>query len=164
MSLAYQNPGPPPGKNHSTAPLASRTSRITHAPLLRAWVWMRWLCRDVDAEPRTDAYFNSADLFSGKRAQTVHQPYRRHGDDALCIECARAQKSGRCSSDFKPGLAKTRCVRNKRNQRSVRFFEGHAKNKARAHLCSEPEVNHVDLTAKRCPHPLASRRSNSWKT
>lgn len=79
---------------------------------------MRWLCRDVDTEPRTHAFFDRPNLFGGKRTEAVHQPHRGCGNNALYIKRAGAQKLDR-HGDFEPGLSKGGRVGNERDEGSV---------------------------------------------
>jgi len=75
-------------------------------------------CRDADAELQTDAFLDCPHLLGGERAETVHEPYRRYGDYALGVECARPQELGR-RGDFEARLAKSSRVRYQRDQRTV---------------------------------------------
>jgi len=55
-------------------------------------------------------------------------------------------------------------MRNNCNKGAVGFLERDAEDQAGADLRGQSEVHHVNLAAKRCLHPPASRRSSSWNT
>ena len=135
------------------------SSRVSE---LRAPAWRR-LFRDPDPEPCTHASFNRAELFGREHSELIHQARCRNRNNALCIECARTQKS-RGDNDLKSGLADCGRVRNDSDQRSVGLIERNAKYQARADLCGQTEINQINGAAKRRLYPLASRRSYPWKT
>jgi len=71
-----------------------------------------------DTEPQTYATDHGLELLGRQRAEVLHQPYGRKGNDALDIERTWAQKTNR-SGGFVSGASKTRGVRHYGNQGSI---------------------------------------------
>jgi hypothetical protein len=117
----------------------------------------------VQAEPRPDALFKSAELGGTEPPESPNELRMRDRDEILRVEHARPQDGYR-DGDLESGVSRARRVGHDRHQGPVDIVGRHADHHGRPHLGRHAQINEPDLASLR-RHCGCSRRSssrNSW--